>query len=399
MNDKINLMSNSETASKKRILFVITQSEWGGAQKFLYSLISNLDPAKYEIMVSTGSSGDGELLDAFKKINIPTRKLRFLKRQINPIYDLKAIYELKTLIKEFQPNIIFLNSSKAGIIGSLASKGFPNLKVIYRIGGWAFNDPLPYLMRKLYIFAEKCTAKFKDYIIVNNRHDFDQAKQLKIQPRRTLELIYNGIDPYRLEFVEKNEAQLKLATLLNQQQKHFPQSTLIVGTVANFYKTKGLTYLVQAAKLFYSKNPSTKTAFMIIGDGPERTNLEAEIKENHLENKIILVGTLTDAYKYLPAMDIFVLPSVKEGFPWALLEAMSAKLPVIATNVGANPEIIETGKNGFLVDPANPDELAASIEILASDEALRRELGIQAHQTVIKKFDQNKMLEKIESLF
>jgi glycosyltransferase involved in cell wall biosynthesis len=388
-----------ETTPKKRILFVITQSEWGGAQKFLYSLVSNLDISKYEILVSTGDAGDGKLLDAFKKMDVQTRKLRSLKRQINPYFDLKAISELKNLIKEFKPDVIFLNSSKAGIVGAIASKGFPNLKVIYRIGGWAFNDPLPWLMQKFYIFAERYTAKFKDHIIVNNRHDFEQAKKLNIKPRQKLELIYNGIDPYRLEFVEKNEAKQKLTAIFEQKQKNLPQSALVIGTIANFYRTKGLTYLIQAAKLFYSKNISSNAVFVIIGDGPERTILETEIKNNGLGDKVFLAGTLPDAYRYLTAMDIFVLPSVKEGFPWALLEAMSAKLPVIATNVGANPEIIENGKNGLLVKPGKPAEIVSALEALMADENLRRELGIQAHQTVIKKFDQNKMLEKIESLF
>ncbi len=109
-------------------------------------------------------------------------------------------------------------------------------------------------------------------------------------------------------------------------------------------------------------------------------------------------GKLPDARKYLAAFDIFVLSSVKEGFPWALLEAMAAKLPVVATNVGAMPEIIEDGKNGFVVESRKPELIAQKIKELIGNEHLRHELGIQAHQTVVLKFDLNKMLEKVETL-
>jgi len=395
MNTEINQINQGNIAHKKRILFVITQSEWGGAQQFLHTLVSNLDRTRYDIVFATGNSGNGLLVDALKKINIETRKLRYLKREISPSYDLRAISELRNLIKELEPNILFLNSSKAGIIGALAGKEFPGLKVIYRIGGWSFNDPIPWFIRQLYILAEKYTAKFKDYIIVNNKHDFDQAKKLKIRPRQKLELIYNGVDPYKLDFFEREEAKIKLASSLKQKQRNLLQSNLVIGTIANFYKTKGLTYLIQAAKIFYSQEKDSKAIFIVIGGGSEKNNLELEIKNSGLENKVLLAGALPNAHKYLTAFDIFVLPSVKEGFPWALLEAMSAKLPIVATNVGGNPEIIEDRRNGFLVKPAKPEEIATALKSLADSENLRREFGIQAHQTVLLKFDQKKMIEKI----
>jgi glycosyltransferase involved in cell wall biosynthesis len=98
------------------------------------------------------------------------------------------------------------------------------------------------------------------------------------------------------------------------------------------------------------------------------------------------------------AFDIFVLPSVKEGFPWALIEAMAAKLPVVATSVGAVPEIIEDGKNGILVGPAKPEQLAGKINDLLNDERLQQELGIQAHQAVLFKFSLEKMVREVEAI-
>ncbi len=172
----------------------------------------------------------------------------------------------------------------------------------------------------------------------------------------------------------------------------------MVGTVANFYKTKGLEYLIEAIKILGAEHKIQDVAFVIIGDGTEREKLETQIKGSGIKNKIFLTGRLPNARKYLAAFDIFVLPSIKEGFPWALLEAMTAKLPVIVTNVGAAPEIIEDGKNRFVVEPRKPELFAQKIKELIGDEHLRHELGIQAHQTVVLKFDLNKMVEKVEVL-
>ena len=393
-------------SSKKRVLFVITQSELGGAQRFLCELISRLDRNKYEFLVAAGFDGDGEFLGVLRNMGVSTLSLRFLRRKIGLYGDFRGYLEVRGLIGDFKPDTLFLSSSKAGVLGSLANtslaaKGRATSaagRVIYRIGGWSFNEPISWLVRRFYILAEKCTARFKDIIIVNNRRDFEQAERLKIRPRQSIELIHNGVDPYKLEIFGKDEAKIKLFEKLPQRQRGFLHAKIVVGTVANFYKTKGLEYFIEAIKLLRAEPAIAHAAFVIIGNGPEKEKLELQIKESGMKNKIFLTGRLPEARKYFAAFDIFVLPSVKEGFPWVLLEAMTAKLPVIATDVGAVPEIIGDGKNGFAIEPRKPELLAQKIKELIGDERLRHELGIQAHQTVVLKFDLNKMIEKVEKL-
>lgn len=397
MTPKIKQKESHETEPKKRVLFVITQSEWGGAQKFMFSLVSKLNKENFDILVAVGNTGDGEFSARLEKSGVTVHHLRFLTREIDPVNDFKAVFELRKLIKEFRPRTVFLNSSKAGLVGSLAARCFKKLKVIYRIGGWAFNDPNPWLKRKFYTWAERYTAGLKDYIVLNNKRDFDQAKKLKIRPRKGLELIYNGVDPYKIEFLEKNAAKIKLSSLLKHGQKDFLQSDFIVGTIANFYETKGLKYLIEAAGVFVRES-ANNPIFLLIGDGPEREKLELQIKESGLENKVLLPGRVSEAYAYLSAFDVFVLPSVKEGFPWAVLEAMAAKLPIIATDVGGNSEIIDNNKNGILVRPGEPADIATALNHIEEKESIRKEMGFQAHQTVIFKYDLNKMVEQIEEL-
>ena len=406
----------------KKILFIITQSEMGGAQRFLLNLLSHIlhqaDPlssknggglgtgqvsSRYEIMVATGSDGGGELADKLKSLNIEISTLENLKRDVNPINDIKAVFEIRKLIETFKPDTLFLLSSKAGFIGSLATCYMLHTtrpRVIYRIGGWTFNDPWPRWKKKLWVWLERLSAPWKDIIIVNNQHDLEQASQLGIKPRGKLVLIHNGIDPYKLEFLPRDEARVKLFEKTNLKGVRYPSFKVpdpltIIGTVANFYRTKGIEYLIEAAEYF--KN-NEGVVFVVIGDGPLKKELVSSIKYYGLEKKVFLLGQLTDGYKYMPAFDVFVLPSVKEGFPWAIIEAMSAKLPVVATRVGAVPEIIENGRNGFIVEPHNPAALAAKIKELLASDHLYKEFSIQGHQTVLFNFSEDKMLKEVEAL-
>ena len=341
-----------EVNPQKKILFIITQSEFGGAQRFLSTLIPHLDAERYDVLVATGSTGDAHFTDHLNNLKIPNTTLKHLVRNPRPWHDVKAIFEIKRLIQNFRPDTLFLLSTKAGFLGSFT--GF-NGKILYRIGGWAFNDPQNWLRRNLIIAAERFAARWKDVIIVNNRHDFLQAQQFHIRPRNKVVLIHNGLDIANLKLYPREEARTKLG---------LPLDAFVVGTIARDYPTKGLRYLPRHPEGY----------------------------------RQIVLSNVKYASRYLKAFDVYVSPSVKEGFSWAILEAMATGIPVIATRVGAAPEMIEDGVNGILVEPKNTDQLATSILTLIQNERLRQEFAIQAHQTVLKKFDLAKMVQEIESL-
>ena len=396
-----------EINPKKAILFVITQAELGGAQKFFLELLPRLDRQKYEVTVAIGEkkrAGTSYFTKTLENQGLKIIRLNWLKRNISFLFlkDWLAVFELRKLIKKLRPDVLFLNSSKAGFIGSFATV-FPHslktknyrLRTIYRIGGWTFNDPWPWWKKQFWIMLEKISASWKDVIIVNNENDLKQAEKLKIKPKDKLTLIYNGLDVYKMNFINKDEARIKLFEKAARQSAKVFQAKTIIGTIANFYPSKGLDYLIETAEHFKNNN---EVVFVIIGDGQERPRLEKMIAEKMLEKKVLLLGQIPDAYRLLPAFDIFLLSSVKEGFPWVILEAMSAKLPIIATKVGAVPEIIEDGKNGILVDPIYPKQMAEKIEELVNDDHLRQEIGIQAHQTILFKFPLEKMVREIESV-
>ena len=405
--------------TKKKILFLVTQSEFGGAQRFIYRLITNLDLAKYDISIAAGPEGnnaDGLLFNLQNK-GFKIFPLKFLKRAINPIIDFWGLLEIYRLIKKEKPDILFLCSTTAGLLGSLAATLIPksyllNPKIIYRIGGWTFNDPWPKWKKNLYLWLEKKTAKFKDFIVNNAESDRQQAIRLGIKPKREIITIYNGIDTGSLRFLPSDEARSflegKIQSSLSRSQ-FTPRSTplnagvkgrckgdlkAVIGTIANFYPPKGLEYLIEAAKLL--DDPQKK--FIIIGEGTGRMELEDLIKKNNLNN-VFLIGAMSDAWKYLKAFDIFVLPSVKEGFPWTIIEAMAAGVPVIATNVGAVPEIIENNESGILIEPRDPKIIADSIEKLINNKDLIEKFAQNGRKVVEDKFSLEQMVNSFENLF
>jgi len=158
-----------------------------------------------------------------------------------------------------------------------------------------------------------------------------------------------------------------------------------------------LKYLIRAAYLLINRglNPNHEIlniTFMVIGEGQERKKLEKLIKRYRLENNFFLPGAIPDAYKYLKAFDAFVLPSLKEGFPWTILEAMAAEIPIIAAKVGAITEI----KPGILVEPEKPKQLVNAIERLLIDSEPRRNFASRAKNKIEKEFSLDKMIETIK---
>ncbi|HVX91536.1 MAG TPA: glycosyltransferase, partial [Candidatus Paceibacterota bacterium] len=380
------------TSARKKILFVITQSEMGGAQMFLLQLLTHLRRDAYDLTIAVGSDGDGSFSHALSGIGITPLIIKSLKRDPNLLSDIRAIYELRDIINSLQPATLFLLSSKAGFIGSLAGQlARKRPTVIYRIGGWTFNDPWPVWKKQLWKALERTSSPWKDYIIVNNTHDLIQARQFHIEPAKGLELIYNGIEPYGDGGLAPETARAKLLELCGLSAN---DTSKIACTIANFYPAKGLETLLEAAALLKNEN----LIFIIIGDGHDRPKLQQKIAALGLQRSVFLPGHLENARQYLPGANVFVLPSLKEGFPWSVLEAMAAKIPVVATRVGAVPEVLDNGKSGIVVEPSKPTEMKEAILTILHQENLAREMVIQAHQTLVKSFSITSMVEKIETL-
>jgi len=391
--------------NKKTILYLITQSELGGAQRYCFDLATDLQ-TEYNIIIASGSRGrKGEIAKKLKQTNIKYYPIPRLKRVISPVQDFLALIQIIKLIKKIKPDIIHLNSSKISILGSLAAfiskllivncpplppqrdwRGRSKLLIIYTAHGWVFNEPLLFYKKAFYKYAEKFTAIFKDKIICVSEFDYKTALAQNICPSRKLVTIHNGIAP--IEFLPRQEAREKL---------NLPENQFIIGSIGNLYKTKGFKYLIEATKKLTDEG--IEIATVIIGEGQERKNLTELIKKHKLENNVILAGRIYNAAELLSAFDAYVCSSVKEGLSYTIIETMLNGLPIIATRVGGNPELIEDGETGFLIDPQDSLALANKIKEIMNNPSLQQDLSTKARIKAQEKFNLEKMVRETKEVY
>jgi glycosyltransferase involved in cell wall biosynthesis len=368
---------------KTKVLYIITLLSWGGAQKYVYDLAHGLgNGADWEPIISGGDQAKGELAEKAKSCGLKLITIKNLVREVSPLKDLMAVWEIKKLIEIQKPDVVHLNSSKAGVVGSIAARiSKHRAKIIFTCHGWVFNENLNPLVKFIYLAMEILTGRFNDKIICLSGLDKKTALAKKITTADKLLVIYNGIEE-KNNFLEKEPARKALG---------LPPAGIVVGTIGNFFANKGLEYFIEAIEILLSEYKLGATA-LIIGDGEQRQKLEKLITEKHLEKNIILAGTKKDASQYLKAFDIYLSSSVKEGVPYSIIEAMRAGLPVVATRVGGIPEIINDGQDGLLTETKNPAALAEKIKILLDDKALAENLARQATKKIQTAFNKEKMV-------
>lgn len=376
---------------KKKVIFVITKSVWGGAGKYVYDLATNLPTDCFDVAVAAG--GSGSLFEKLRAAGVRTIHIPELDRDIHIGKDSRSFGTLLRLFLDEQPDIVHLNSPKVGGLGALAARiaGFwlhKKMLIIFTVHGWAFIEDRPLFWRIRIFLASWTSAFLQDKIILINSRDYAIAQ--RFIPHRKLCLIFNGIN--ETNFLPREEARRFLSKRI---QKPIHANTLVIGAIAELTGNKGLDYLIDAVK--HKNNTGFKV--LIIGDGEERKPLEQQIGNLHLETTIFLLGFVPDAAHYLSGMDIFVLPSTKEGLPYAVMEALTVGLPIIASNVGGIPDLISHNETGILAPPKNPEALAEAIQSLIQNPQQRMALGKRAREVVRTKFSLRAMLEQTQHLY
>jgi glycosyltransferase involved in cell wall biosynthesis len=178
---------------------------------------------------------------------------------------------------------------------------------------------------------------------------------------------------------------------------HRPASEVIIGTAGRLVELKGIEYLLGAASTLRREFPALRVE--IAGSGPHREKLEAAVAQAGLTEQVKFLGWIDDLTSVLPRWDVFVMPSLEEGFPIAALDAMAAALPVVATPVGGVPELIEDGKTGWLVPPRDAEALASRLRLLLFDPDLGRRVGAAAYARVRDHFSAAQMTQKFAQLY
>jgi len=372
---------------KTKILLLVTKSNMGGAQRYVFDLATGLPKDRYDVVVASGlptqASGDGELMTRLSALGIPVITVPSLKRDISFIDEMRAFSSLKDIFVKERPDIVHLNSSKAGALGALAARSAGVKRIVFTAHGWPFREPRNFLWQIFVWFASLVTGLLVDIVITVSEKD----KNTSPVPWKTV-MVRNGIAP--ISFVPQSAARAEIAL---QAMRAIPKDVPWIGAVAELTKNKGLSYLIEAVKMV------PRACLIIVGGGELRNDLETLSRHRGIGDRVFFTGEIADAARLLPAFDVFALPSLKEGFPYAILEAMAAGLPIVATKVGGVSEQIENGKSGILVPMENSRALAQALERLSEDPALSGKLGDAARERIYERFSLAEMLAATEKVY
>lgn len=211
-------------------------------------------------------------------------------------------------------------------------------------------------------------------------------------PENRMSVVHYGIPHNSLQTSDLRDAQVAL-----RDELHLSQTTVLLGTVSRLIPLKGVHYALDAFAQIASSYSDAH--FVIVGDGPERTKLEQKVVKYKLTDRVHFMGWRNDVERIFAGLDILLVPSTREGFGLVLLEAMSKRVPVIASNVSAIPEVVQHGQTGLLVPPRNPDSLAQAIRILVDDRALRAHMGLMAEDYLEQHFTVARMADETIAVY
>ncbi|WP_432798501.1 glycosyltransferase [Poriferisphaera sp. WC338] len=213
---------------------------------------------------------------------------------------------------------------------------------------------------------------------------------------KTVEVIYNGIDPDKFGAGDKAEARRRLG--LGEHER-------IIMQVARFHPVKDHETAVRAFARAIGDEPevlgskANRAKLVLVGDGSEREMIEALVQELEIGEHVLFTGVRDDVHEILPAADIFMLSSLSEGVSVTLLEAMAANIPIAATNVGGNAEVVEHGRNGLLSERQHPEALAHNLKMLLGDADMRAKMGEAGQNRLLKMFTQHQMHKAYERVY
>lgn len=392
-----------ENANKKlKILFIITKSNFGGAQRYVYDLATNIRNKGFEPSVAFG--GNSQLKEKLEEAGIATISIPKLERDIGILKEFRVFFDLVKIIRGVQPDLVHLNSSKIGILGALACRLYNlphalytsrftlHAKIIFTAHGWAFKEKRPVLFRKIIEYISWLTIALCHVTIVVSEDDRVKiANFIFVQSK--IKLVRNGLK------IPNFKTKLEARVLIQEKIGTPIDNALWVGTIAELHKNKGLEYAIAAIAELVLKDNTKKSSddgptYIIIGNGEERENLETVVKNENLTGKVFFTKEIPKAAELLKAFDIALIPSLKEGLPYVLLEAGAAGLPVIATNVGGIPEVIEDMKSGIVIKAKRSKEISDALTFLITHEDKRKEFGDRLEKTVAEKFTLERMIQE-----
>lgn len=367
-------------SNRYKILECIRQGQIGGGESHLLSLVENLDRSRFEPVVL--SFTDGPMIGRLKEMGVETKVIHTERP-----FDIFKWNEVKRFIRSQQVDLVHAHGTRANsnVLWASRSLGLP---VIYTVHGWSFHQDQPGLVHRIRVMGEQYLTRRSDRnISVSDSNRLSGVQQLG---RFDSVVVNNGIDQVKFD------PSRKFADV--RSELGIGKDELLLLFIARFTSHKQPMVLLRSFARLAAEKPELR--LLMVGDGDQKEEALRFAAQSGLENRIIFLPFRSDVPDVLAAADIFVLPSLWEGLPIGLLEAMAMGKAVIASNVDGSKEVVKHELNGLLIETDRlEDHLTDALLRLAADAGLRKELGGHAVQTVNERFNAAVMTRSIEEIY
>jgi glycosyltransferase involved in cell wall biosynthesis len=355
-----------------KVAFVVTKSEFGGAQEYLRILMSSM--RQYESVLISGDTGF--LTETAARLNVTYRICDGLVHPVHPTQDVKAIWNMYALLCREKPDLVHANSSKAGVVARVAAR-LAGIPVVFTAHGWAFTDGVSSRHAQVYRWIEKGMAPLARKIICVSHYDEKLAAESGITQGADTLTVHNGIP----------DVPDCVTTHTN--------SVPCIVMVARFCAQKDHETLLRAVHLL----KDCQFTLRCVGDGPLLEQCRKLTATLGIQDKVEFLGARSDVRDILRNADIFTLVSTWEGFPLSILEGMRAGLPVVATRIGGTPESVKDEVTGLLVPPKSPVALADALRRLIAQPDLRKSMGNAGRERYLRQFTAEHMVLKTAEVY
>lgn len=370
-------------SEKKVIIAYVIRPAVGGMKNHLIGLLDHIDRDKFEPMVfspfdqSLKSAVDEKEI-AFIDIDIPDK--------ISPVKDFKAIYSLRKRLKEIRPDLVHIHGNKSAFIGRIAAKGIaPVVVTVHNFLEESHKGFVGIIVRSIERFFSGWTDKIICVSAVLRRN---LMRTYRIS-RQKIDCIPNGLDfDQWASMTDKKQAKEAL---------NFDPELKLIGIIGRLVNFKGHKYAIEALPGIIELDPSIR--LLIVGDGPNREQLEVQARELGIESHVVFLGQVEDVKIVYSALDYFLFPSTNEPFGIAILEAMAAEVPIIASDAGAIGEILEHNETGLLVRPMDSQDISRTVKELIIDSSLAETLTRNAKNKVIENYSICNMVNKTMGVY
>lgn len=376
---------------KLKILFVLTSLGFGGIQEHVRQVIKNIDKDKFEIWIAHGiPDSNCEKLSSLgvKLVNIG------MVKPISPKKDFISLVRLIKLMRQNKFHIVHTHMSKSSIIGRLAAKLTGVKFTIITAHGWTGILDYFYssrLARIIFYTVEWTWARlFTDHVILVSQSDFAEIIKRKLVHEHKITVIENGVD---IEECVKGAGDRDKVL----QELKIPEDAKVIVMVGRLCRQKAPEVFLNAADKIIQRRKDV--FFLLAGDGPRYDEMKQMAYSLADPSRFFLLGNRGDIYSLLKASDIFALPSIYEGMPISILEAMVLGSAVVATNIDGNSDLVKHEKTGLLIDVGDVDSMALSIERLIDDERLRKNLVDSARSMIENTYNSKDMGQRTQKIY